>query len=715
MAYTTAGLVGWLDYSDLSTLYTTSARTTLIANTTGTAIGGIANKAPSATAHASANGPVLGNMGTPRALLLSGASQSIVSIGGIASQFNATAGYVVGTFYRAFQPASGDAAGTTRRIMSLYNSGANGALGILYVDGALKILYRTGTGTATTLNVGNIILDQVNYVEVRCNADGTIRVRLNSLATVNLTRDVNSTAFSFDALRLDDLSSGSTGANWFKGNDGEFLAFNTALSDTDADTNFTTLKAKWPAVATTPTDITLTSSYDFLGDADGNEVLAGSYGGSGTPATLWAQYINTTSGLPVAAMANTGAVFSGANFTGGSLTKPTADGTYSRRFSVRDSTPTEISNGIAVGAPTIERGLKVGVAGSSTTRRWYEDGGATPPAYLSVYSTVDNVLHRNTIGAGCRGFATGIYLGVGGIGGRTCPIRMITAGEGGVSIDSYADKTLAPYVSAIAAFRLGGAKLDLLIIGCRDVNTDSSASPSREGVIRTKQQTVQSNFRGDLGQPNLKIQWIGTTRRPSNAYNGGGSDDTNDVWTASRGRHITSESDPTNTNVKLGSTSAGAELQDDNQHPSTAEMFNSGRQNAHRFLGGTRGSRFVSAAVVGSAMRFTAVHPHGTDFSLTTGILGFDVFDKSGVLVSTGSASRVSATTIDQPFTDNGNGPFHGFFLGGVNPGGQTYAWDACLRDNSTDVCNGRGIPVEPTVSAVGQMLYGTQVITLTN
>lgn len=341
------------------------------------------------------------------------------------------------------------------------------------------------------------------------------------------------------------------------------------------------------------------------------------------------------------------------NFSG-SITVPEG-GWY--HAEVRFSNDTEVND-----LQNVDWGVGIIVAcwGQSNIEKWFTIGTGSPNALLSSYSTAWQ--KKSTGGAGAISFGNALIAEFG------IPVGLIDSGVGGTQLTGgidWGDDTASTYSGAVNKITAVGGKVEsvLWVQGEADALL-SVSSATYQTALET---LITTRMRGDVtngsDQTNLPF-FIGNIGRRTDGVDA----DTQAIRTALK----------TVADGAIADVYFAAEMYDlplvDTVHLTSAGYTTHGQRFAQAVIDilgtGTyhRGPQIASASQVDSTtVDVTLTHSSGSDFTPTSAITGFEVFDDATPL-TVSAAVRQSATVIRLTVTPAIAGIATARYMYGANP-----------------------------------------------
>lgn len=615
--------------------------------------------------------------------------------------------------------AMGDNSNSARFSLS-YQAPASGQ-----TTGLFAISNRTdGGGTPLTATFPGWEFDKLQVVTIQRKNGGAILAYVDGVqvAVTQATLFSNGNAeYDYFALGANRHSSATSGTAFWNGNilrmrGQSSTVTGTAKSDAEVLADHQELWSTRPTIVAQP--LILRSSSPYLrGISSSNPVMPVGPGSvqnvTGTPASLWARVYRVSDNVEVKALANTGATFSGTDFTGGQITAIPPGGPYQIEYQVRDAGGATLAT--ITGNHTFVVGKKVLMIGSSTPERMgYENLGA---------ADADNALYQANVGSPQWAIGGSHGLGVRRIAAKIKaafgePAIIVDGAVGGTTLGSWSTAGASGASVAIAAINLTGTDFDGLVMG---VGANDSFKPydgttnrvrSKEGNT-VKLNTVRDLFLTTLGKTDIPTVVMGANNRLFDADQPIGSDGSARA-TMTRGSEITftrrlakglyvSSMDCGVTTNDIHLTQDGSQLLGDRTGDALAIAMGPTMSAYH--------PRITTAEIVAGGAEVTIQHTTGNDLIAqpTAGYSGFRVYDDTGALVydsEVGPAivTKVSATKVLVPFAVD---PAKAYTIAHQN-GTWTKPQANILKDNN-------GLAVEPTITAVGEVLVGGQRVTITN
>ncbi|MBB5696992.1 hypothetical protein [Sphingomonas yantingensis] len=698
----TTGRVRQADYSDLSRLFTDAGKTTPATAVGQTILGATALGGENITP------------GTGMQVAKIGEKFAVLSTSTGSMVFDGAAGYLTGsdlpeTSHIVYYLQT-VANGTNQRPWKATGSG-NSDVSLRAAVGVATVAdKRAGSGEAAmNVNIGNAPTLTREVVSIRNNGV-TLDVWRNGVkvATGAARNTASITAMSTLATNV--------GAGIIVG---EVAFYSIAQSDADFDADHAALVASWPQPVAVPV-ITIDNqdSIRGLSARAATYPVAGTLANiTGTPASLHARVLRVADGTTAKALTNTGAAFSGLSFTGGSVTNIPAGGPYTMQYEVRDAGGTVLH--------TINGGIDFMVgfvvwnfASSSTGVRMGEEdvGSASNMALLNA--NLSPLWRANgQFGAGYRA----LHAALSPITGE--PTIVVNTGIGGTVLANWEGDADAapgtpvasnrPFQLTINTFATTAAKPDLGLFGAGANDTFKPYDSAQASVVRsrnlhqTKIQKVFQKFLTLIGRPDVPVIVMGTNNRVADASNEA-SPDGNTRPTMTRGAEIAwSRSVPQGRYVGV----MDLPLVSGDIHLTQFGHEELGRRIAGAYQSILAGQRFMpritTATFVPGGAEVTVQHSSGNDLNAqpTNGYSGFVVRDETRAIVPlTGPVTKPSATAVMVPFARD---PAKAYTIA-HQPGTRTLPQADMLKDNN-------GLPVEPTITAVGEVLVGSQRVNVSN
>ncbi|MEA1083200.1 sialate O-acetylesterase [Sphingomonas sp. CD22] len=330
---------------------------------------------------------------------------------------------------------------------------------------------------------------------------------------------------------------------------------------------------------------------------------------------------------------------------------PTAGGTLTYQETAAGSGGTALSSVVS---------RTVTAAGASTAPIVMAFMGSSSPAeYLNNYTggtPNDNVLasdggtNYGRLEKGRMGMEAGtaIYAATGR------QVHYMRCGASGTTLAGWESDTsgvltgvINSIKNAIATGRVMTAVL--LQVGYNDVDygqINSSSTAAQAALLRS----VISKVRAGTGLPNLTF-FIGTTQDEPDNQNAL-------RWQREAEMQVANN----DANVRLGFSTYDLPTRDNTHQTEPSQIITAARFAAQviALVNGTPQKRaaYLSAAVAVSDTQtdITVKHVDGTDFTPTTGITGFRMFDSAGAALAISAAARQSATSVRLTHASRGSG-----------------------------------------------------------
>lgn len=302
---------------------------------------------------------------------------------------------------------------------------------------------------------------------------------------------------------------------------------------------------------------------------------------------------------------------------------------------------------VSNGANAFGVGCLVAVAGQSQGVHWFSDGTThTPDPYLVQYtgSAGTGWADRTTTGNGVNAFGNALRTELGG----TIPVGMLSYAVGATALDTLANGGSGYWMntaggSPYAVFKAGvistGGKLEAVI--WMQGEQDGYSTLVSEALYQSDLETLFARMRTDFGQASLPI-----VVSPLAGYTNAGPTDAS--WEGIRQAQITVGKQTNNT---LAALNQDIPLVDGVHYTTTGYTTHGTRAavacaNALGLNSYARGPVIASAVLATSTtVEINLTHRGGTDFTPTTGITGFLIYD-DGVAKTITGVVRTNATTI---------------------------------------------------------------------
>lgn len=323
-------------------------------------------------------------------------------------------------------------------------------------------------------------------------------------------------------------------------------------------------------------------------------------------------------------------------------------------------------------------GTLVGTIGQSNIENWFTDGTGTPNGKCSVHAP-GGWVKQSTTGTGAIGFGNKLSNALGHVVGL---LDYSVGGSGlvsGVTSPYWGDSTGSYYTNFTAAVTAVGGGLEFILWaqGEQDafVGSPTATEANYTSTLNSLVAQCRTDINNDSDQTNLPFI-ISQLGRATNGATDANTQAIKDaLFTVAT----------TTADCYLGATTHDIPLSD-SVHFTTAGYTTHGERMAQAVLDITgdvtfhRGPAIASATLVDSTtIDVTLTHVGGTDFTPTTSITGFEVFDDA-TPVTISTAVRQSATVIRLGLAAAITGTATARYMYGVNP-----TITGVVLDNSTE------------------------------
>lgn len=334
--------------------------------------------------------------------------------------------------------------------------------------------------------------------------------------------------------------------------------------------------------------------------------------------------------------------------------------------------------------------ITIALAGSSSPYRYVNDWGGTVNSNVTV-STDGTTFSTLTKGRFALDLGNAIYAATGR------PVRFISGGVQGTTLATWAGDTYVDRQRLTAAMKAAGTVDFVLVqVGFNDVNQGTNTITYADQLARYRK--LIGLLRSESGFTNLKAILNPSQDSPS--------------YPAQMALQRMAEMTVVNNdaNVLLGFN--GFDLATfDNIHQTEASAITAAKRfypQAMAALTGSaqqRGPSVLSTTPVSQTQtRITIKHGAGSDFTPTSGISGFSVFDSGGAALAISAATRESATTILLTHASTGG-----------NAASVYYSPDTGSSDDTTQVHDNSALalPMEASAQTLAIAAFGGGVTPL--